>query len=101
VPVRYARQMGAQVVIAVDISSPPEGNPASGSLQILLQTFAIMGKSINAWELADASVVVRPSAAGLRSADFSARRSAIEAGRQAMRQALPQLRAALAAAVAH
>jgi predicted acylesterase/phospholipase RssA len=27
VPVRYARQMGAEVVIAVDISSAPEGNP--------------------------------------------------------------------------
>src|SRR6478735_1362311 len=28
VPVRYARQMGAELVIAVDISSPPEGNPS-------------------------------------------------------------------------
>jgi predicted acylesterase/phospholipase RssA len=27
VPVRFARQMGAEVVVAVDISSPPEGNP--------------------------------------------------------------------------
>ena len=27
VPVRYARQMGAELVIAVDISSAPEGNP--------------------------------------------------------------------------
>ena len=47
VPVRYAREMGAELVLAVDISSPPEGNAADGSLQILLQTFAIMGKTIN------------------------------------------------------
>ncbi|MEO8015731.1 MAG: patatin-like phospholipase family protein, partial [Polaromonas sp.] len=47
VPVRFARQMGADIVIAVDISNPPESNPAEGTLQILLQTFAIMGKSIN------------------------------------------------------
>ena len=47
VPVRYARQMGAELVIGVDISSAPEGNLASGVLQILLQTFSIMGKSIN------------------------------------------------------
>jgi len=97
VPVRYARQMGAELVIAVDISSAPEGNPFSDSLQILLQTFAIMGKSINAWELRDADVVVRPGLAGVRSADFTARRRAIDAGRIAMQQLLPQLRAAMEA----
>ena len=97
VPVRYARQMGADVVIAVDISSSPEGNPAGDSLQILLQTFAIMAKSINTFELRDADVVVRPALAGVKSADFTAKRRAIEAGRAAMQQALPQLRAALAA----
>ena len=96
VPVRFARQMGADLVIAVDISNPPEANPADGTLQILLQTFAIMGKSINDFELKAADVVVRPSQAGLKSADFSARKQAIEAGRAAMLAALPALRARLA-----
>ncbi len=100
VPVRYARQMGADVVVAVDISSPPEGNPAGDTLQILLQTFAIMGKSINQYELKDADVVVRPSLVGLKSADFSARQRAIDAGRAAMQAALPALRAKLEAAAA-
>ncbi|MDB5742214.1 MAG: Patatin [Polaromonas sp.] len=100
VPVRFARQMGADVVIAVDISSSPEGNPAGDTLQILLQTFAIMGKSINQYELKEADVVVRPSLAGLKSADFSARKLAIDAGRAAMLAALPVLKAKLAAATA-
>lgn len=97
VPVRFARQMGAELVIAVDISSAPEGNPADGTLQILLQTFAIMGKSINTYELRDADVVVRPVLLGMKSADFGSRRRAVEAGRAAMLQALPALRAAMAA----
>lgn len=97
VPVRFARQMGADLVIAVDISSPPEGNPAGDTLQILLQTFAIMGKSINQYELKDADVVVQPSQAGLKSADFSARQRAIDAGRAAMQAALPALKAKLEA----
>ena len=97
VPVRYARQMGAEVVIAVDISSAPEGNPFSDTLQILMQTFAIMGKSINSWELKDADVVVRPALAGMSSGDFAGKRRAIDAGRAAMQAALPQLRAALEA----
>ncbi len=96
VPVRFARQMGAELVIAVDISSAPEANPANDTLQILLQTFAIMGKSINSFELQGADLVVRPAFTGLSSADFATRRRAIEAGRQAMLQLLPQLRVKMA-----
>ena len=97
VPVRYARQMGAELVVAVDISSSPEGNPAGDTLQILLQTFAIMGKSINGYELREADVVVRPALAGVGGADFTARRRAIDAGRAAMQRLLPQLKAAIEA----
>ena len=97
VPVRAARKMGAELVIAVDISSPPEGSSASGTIEILLQTFSIMGKSINGFELKDADVVVRPVLTGVSSSDFSSRKRSIEAGRQAMLQALQQLRSAIAA----
>jgi len=96
VPVRAARSMGAELVIAVDISSPPDGNLAGGTLEILMQTFSIMGKSINSLELKDADIVVRPALLGISSSDFGARKRSIESGRQAMLQALPQLRAAIA-----
>ncbi len=96
VPVRQARDMGAEVVLAIDISSAPDGNRADGSLEVLLQTFAIMGQSINRHELADADVVVRPALKGVGSADFAARKRSIEAGRAAMKAALPQLQAQLA-----
>jgi len=96
VPVRAARQMGADLVIAVDISSPPEANAAGGTVDVLLQTFAIMSKSINYFELKEADVVVRPALLGVSSADFGARKRSIEAGRQAMLQVMPQLRLAIA-----
>ena len=95
VPVRYARQMGADIIIAVDISSAPESNAASDTLQILMQTFSIMSKSINNFELREADVVIRPALLGVGSSDFGARRRSIEAGRVAMQALLPQLRAAL------
>lgn len=95
VPVRYTREMGADFVIAVDISSAPEGNPSGDPLQILLQTFAIMGRSINSWELRDADLVVRPALTGMGSGDFAGKRRAIDAGRAAMQAALPQLKAAI------
>ena len=98
VPVRFTRQMGAELVIAVDISTVPEENTANDTLQILLQTFSIMGRSINQHELKDADIIIRPSLVGLKSADFSARLKAIEAGRAAMLAALPALRLKLEAA---
>lgn len=92
VPVRYARQMGADVVLAVDISSTPESNKATGMLQVLLQTFTIMGKSINEFELREAEVVVKPPLDGVGSASFGERQRSIQAGRKAMLQALPELK---------
>ena len=97
VPVRYARQMGAEYVLAIDISSPPESGKTGDMFDILMQTFTIMGKSINKLELRDADLVVRPALNDVGSADFKARRRSIEAGRAAMLQALPKLKEALAA----
>ena len=96
VPVRQTREMGANFVIAVDISSDPDGNPSADTFQILLQTFTIMGKSINTLALKEANVVVRPALSGVKSADFGARMRSIEAGRVAMQAMLPTLKAKLA-----
>ena len=96
VPVRFARQMGAELIIAVDISEAPEGNPTADSMQILLQTFAIMGRSINNFELREADVVLRPMLPGMSSADFAARKRVIQAGRTAAQTQLANLRARIA-----
>ena len=97
VPVQQAREMGAEVVIAVDISSAPEGESTSDALRVMLQTFTIMGQSINRYALAEADVVVRPALVGVGSADFSARQRSIVAGREAMQAALPRVRQQLQA----
>jgi NTE family protein len=98
VPVRYARQMGAEFVIAIDISTPPEGAPTGDALKLLLQTFAIMSRSISRFELREADLVLRPSLPGVSSADFNGRVRAIRAGREAATAALAELRTRLAAA---
>lgn len=98
VPVRFAREMGADFVIAVNISAHPEAQPSSSTLDLLLQTFAIMGQSINQYELRGADVVIQPQLAGMKSADFPARNSAILAGEQAAANAMPEIKRRLAAA---
>jgi NTE family protein len=92
VPVRYARQMGAQLVIAVDISEAPDGAATGDAMRMLLQTFSIMGRSINQFELADADIVLRPKLAGVSGADFSTRTRSIQAGRDAATAMLGELR---------
>lgn len=96
VPVRHARDMGAEVVLAVDISADPQDLPSDGLFSLLPKTTAIMGQSINRLELAGADVVLRPALAGVSSTDFAARQRSIEAGRVAMRAALPRLKQLLA-----
>ncbi len=97
VPVRFARQMGAELVIAVDISAAPDGSATGDAMRMLLQTFAIMGRSINRFELRDADVVLRPRLAGVSGADFSARKRSIAAGREAALAQLAALRDRVAA----
>jgi NTE family protein len=98
VPVRYARQMGAQLVIAVDISEPPDGAATGDALRVLLQTFSIMGRSINRFELAEADIVLRPKLAGVSGADFGARARSVQAGREAAQAMLGDLRLRIAGA---
>jgi NTE family protein len=97
VPVRFARQMGAELVIAVDISAAPEGNATGDVMRMLLQTFAIMGRSINGYELKEADIVMRPKLAGVSSADFSVRAKSIQAGREIAQALMPELKARIAA----
>ena len=92
VPVSFARSMGADFVIAVNISSAPEVQTSASSLSVLLQTFSIMGQTINQYELKGADVVIRPDLAEMQGGDFGGRHNAILAGERAASAALPEIR---------
>jgi NTE family protein len=97
VPVRFVREMGADFVIAVNISTQTEAQEAVSSLQVLLQTFAIMGQRLNYYELQDANIVIQPALANMGGNDFAGRNRAILAGEQAAAAVMPQLKAKLKA----
>ncbi len=98
VPAQVARSMGADFVIAVDISSVSRRGKLSGTLDVLLQTFAIMGHTISSHELEDADVVIRPQTGAVSSTDFEDRHLAILEGEKAAAAAMPELKARLARA---
>jgi NTE family protein len=92
VPVNVARMLGADVIIAVDISAKPRYARVEGVTDILLQTFGIMGQAISKTELAGADVVIRPNTIGYGSADFARKHEAILEGEKAAQAVVPFIR---------
>ena len=97
VPVDAARELGADFVIAVDISSKADGIDSTTSmLGNVNQSIRIMGQKLGAQELARADFVIRPKVNDIGPADFAAKNRAILEGERAAQAALPQIRAKIA-----
>lgn len=97
VPASFARKMGADFVIAVDISADPETALTQSSFDVLLQTFTIMGQTIKTYELEKyADFVIRPNLAAMSGSDFTQRNAAILAGEEAVARLYPELQRKLA-----
>ena len=92
VPVQAAREMGADFIIAVDISAQAPGQPTDSISAILWQTTTIMGGIIAANEIKGADVLIRPKLPYVKSWDFTARNDAMLEGERAAQQALPQIK---------
>jgi NTE family protein len=96
-PVRAARQLGCDVVIAVDVGTRPNRATLPGMYEVLLQSFEIMGRALSEQEAMGAEIVLRPDTSAFASTDFNARRDLIQAGYEAAQRALPELRRRLSA----
>ena len=94
-PIRYARKLGADFVIAVDVAAPPDQRTAQGKLDVAMKTFGIMGKTIRESEYPLADVLIVPDMSTVSSTDFEGKHRAILAGERAAQAALPELRTKL------
>ena len=97
VPVDAARGLGADFVIAVDISAPPDRSSPDGMLDVIGKSISIMGRQLGEQELARADMVIHPKLDGIGAADFTQKDRAILRGEQAALAAVPAIRAKLAA----
>ena len=96
VPSSVARTLGADFVIAVDISDRPQDRSTAGMTDIMRQTFSIFGQTLNRHEQSSADIIIRPVTSGLPSADVSGRNKAVLEGEKAVAAILPELKAKLA-----
>lgn len=98
-PIRFAKQLGADFIIAVDVSSLASREEALGKLSMLLKTYTIMGQSIRDAELPLADVVITPKQDLITSTDFDSKHKAILAGERAALAAIPLIREKLKAKI--
>ena len=83
IPVETAKDMGADIVIAVDISARPAGNKPTSMWGLLDQTINIMGQQSINKELSAATVVIQPKVGHLGTLDLSSSNEAILEGEKA------------------
>ncbi len=95
VPVKVAKSLGADFIIAVDISARPQYGKTQTTIDVLLQTFSIMGQAISRYELPAADVVIRPNTPDLRAVDFQDRHLAVLEGEKAATAMLAEIKTKL------
>ena len=93
VPVSVARAMGADIVIAVDISQQPKDQPyAQDIIDILKQSLRIMRQSVLAHELDAAQIVIRPDIGRTPVINEESKLRLINKGEDAAIAMMPQIR---------
>jgi NTE family protein len=91
VAVDVAKQFGADIVIAVDISAGAERAFPENTIETILRSFDIMYSKLAAIQISKADVVIKPKVGHIGSGDFSKRHEAILEGERAALEALPQI----------
>jgi len=104
VPVRIAREMGADFVIAVNVSTyiadrtqgtnkeKPQTSKAPNIFTIITQTINIIEHQIAMPSLKQADVIITPEVKHIRSSDFLRSQECIMRGQQAARHAIPEIK---------
>lgn len=93
VPVSIAKEMGADIVIAVDISQhPKENSPPADIIDILKQSIRIMRQSIMVRELEMAQVTIHPTITEMPKLDLAGKQRLMKSGEEATLAQLPRIR---------
>ena len=91
VAVDVAKKFGADIVIAVDISTGVERTFPENTIETILQSYNIMYAKLASIQVCNADVVIKPKVGHIGSADFSKRHEAILEGERAAQEVLPQI----------
>ncbi len=91
VAVDAAKRLGADIVIAVDISADVNKELPDNTIKTVLKSINIMYSKIAGIQLQRADIVIKPKVGHIGSADFDKRHEAILEGEKAAIEVLPQI----------
>lgn len=91
VAVDAAKRLGADYVIAVDISSDIEDRPPESTIETILQSVSIMYSKLSSTQLSKADIVIKPKVGYIGSSDFTKKHEAVLEGEKAAIEALPDI----------
>lgn len=96
VPVDAARRLGAQRVVAVDVTFPPEQADLEDPFDALYQGFSILTRKLAREERARADVMIEPKLLEHHDMSRATLKALIDAGERATLDAMPRIRALFA-----
>lgn len=95
IPIAVARERGADIVIAVDISENVTNFNITNLVDVTLQAVNIMFKENVAHKKLAADILITPDVGGVAMMDFTRKKRSMQAGIDATQRAMPAIRQAL------
>lgn len=92
IPISVAREKGADIVIAVDISENVVNYNVTNLIDVMLQSVNIMFRENVEYKKKDADVLIVPPVGTVGSFDFTQKKRCMQAGIEATQKAMPEIR---------
>lgn len=96
IPIGVAREMGADIVIAVDISENVENHNLTNLVDVMLQAVNIMFNENVLSHKKDADVLITPPVGKVAMLDFTQKKQCMQAGIEETQKAMPAIKAVIA-----
>ncbi|HEY6009951.1 MAG TPA: patatin-like phospholipase family protein [Nitrospirota bacterium] len=92
IPVSVAREKGADIVIAVDISENVTNFNITNLVNVMLQAVNIMSYENAKYKKKEADVLIAPAVGNVSTLDFTQKKRCMQAGIDATQKAMPEIR---------
>lgn len=92
IPISVAREKGADIVIAVDISENVVNFNVTNLIDVVLQSVNIMFSENVGYKKKDADILITPAVGNVAMLDFTQKKRCMQAGIEAAQKAMPDIR---------
>jgi NTE family protein len=96
IPIDVAREKGADIIIAVDISENVMNFNVTNMIDVVMQSVNIMFGEISKYRRRDADILIVPSVGTVGMMDFTQKKRLMQAGIEATLKAMPEIKKKIA-----